>query len=1225
MRHTLLAMALMATLGCFAQNAADRLVLRFDFTQTSGTTVTDAVAGVAARTQGAAKVVDMGSYRVLDLGNASGYLDMTTAAGSVLAATGNYTLSMFYRVDASASLSGNGYFLWAFSTSAACTQTAGAYTGYRLNAQRIASSTTGWGSEVGAEMGAASAQGRWVHVAYTQTATTGRLYIDGTQVKAVSGMPTNATLFGTTAPTCCWIGRAPFSGDAYLRGTLVADVRLYDSALTAAEVAEIAGGTVDLDDAYTHGTAGDATALRTAISTARPLLSDAACLAAARQELQDMIERAEIVAAGTFSQAYIDALTAQLTSLTARVRSTAGATLPQSVVTAYDSDRGFRHPGGLHTEADFERVRQQLAAGNATVTAAYDVLRRAEYAQSTTATWPVETIVRGGGSGENYINAARGATIAYQNALRWRIEGNTSCARHAVDVLMQWARTTNYIGGNSNYALAAGLYGYQFAQAAELMRDYDGWAEADFDEFCQWMLRVWYPTAIGFLRGRNGTWENAGKWWQAPGHYWSNWGLCNALCVTLIGILCDDVAIYNQGLSYYKYDQVGTFRDPRTADPILNDGLTEFLGNLVVTTYPWERETAAYGLVGQMNESGRDTGHSAMALGLAVDLAKVGWSQGDDLFAYMDHRLAAGIEYVAAQTQSYTDLPWVNYHYGEAGFYYTDSRSWLMTGPAIGAQTRPYWGTVIGIYEGVKGVEMPFSEVSYAGMGIDGGGLGGTSGGYDHLGYSVLMNTREPQLCPAAQVPTELTPAMEYSGTLTANLIPSLDQERTRGMVSGKVVRHNELGGLVNTFQVNNTTCVPRGQTLRLMPQLPDGEEDTGLWLWDTGQTTRELTVTTDRSRIYRVAYTNARGIRSELSFAIAVAGDNQPARLTPYIAAGGATTSGTDVSVLYGEAVELRGVPTCGWGSYCWSTGQTTEAITTTPALEDRDYTLYYTNQSATVSAVTFHVAVELVRPWVTNAAGTLDCADVVAEEDESVTLGVEIPDVVAAADVVWSNGARGRSITVGPVQQTATYTASFTLNGHTVEQTFHVYLHQTQPAIEPGTYLLRHNDSNTFLTAHGKNQLTTFEPLADDAEDQQWHVTTRNNRAYAIISLPDSLGLSTAAKPITSQLYSFYFEAAAGTDLLAMHTGTTAATTKYWAVDADGNVQTAAAATLQSFPFSLVPVSEYVGISRIHAATAAAGRQAPLFDLSGRRMPEGQTLPQGIYVAHGRKVVVR
>ena len=52
--------------------------------------------------------------------------------------------------------------------------------------------------------------------------------------------------------------------------------------------------------------------------------------------------------------------------------------------------------------------------------------------------------------------------------------------------------------------------------------------------------------AVGFLRSRNGTWENTGNQGGIrPGHYWSNWPLCNALAVISIGILCDDVFIYN--------------------------------------------------------------------------------------------------------------------------------------------------------------------------------------------------------------------------------------------------------------------------------------------------------------------------------------------------------------------------------------------------------------------------------------------------------------------------------------------------------------------------------------------------------------------------------------------------------------------------------------------------------------------------------------------------------
>lgn len=607
---------------------------------------------------------------------------------------------------------------------------------------------------------------------------------------------------------------------------------------------------------------------------------------------------------------------------------------------AYDASRGFVHPGGMHTQADFDRVKAQLAAGHTQVKQAYTVLKNAEYAQSTVQTYPVETIVRGGGVGENYMNAARGAAMAYQNALRWKIEDNEACAKAAVRVLMAWADVTKNVSGDSNYALASGIYGYQFAQAAELMRDYEGWSRDDFARFQQWMLDVWYQPAIRFLRGRNGTWENSGKWWQAPGHYWSNWGLCNALCVISIGILCDDVFVYNQGLSFMKYDQVGTFKDPRTDDPIRNDGLTEYLGNLVVTTSESELETGAYGRLGQMNESGRDTGHPAMALGLAIDIAHVLYNQGNDLFAYMDHRLAAGIEYIAAQVLGIDGLPWTNYIYGTNGLYYTDSRCWTMTGPCLGVQVRPGWATVIGHYEGVKGVRMPFSEQVLAKMGIDGGGQGGTSGGYDQLGYSVLMNTRDQQLCPEDQRPTELQGYIE---------------------VGGKVLCQSEYGGLVNTFQTNNLTSATKtGQTLTLMPQLPDGEEDTGQWLWSTGETTRNITITTDRSYVYRVTYTNRYGIQSQQSFSIAAMGDCRPhPSVATTIALNGAVVGITDASVPSGSRVTLEvksGVP---YGSWQWWTGSTASTITTGRIERDTTFILTTINQGGALNEQPIHIRV--------------------------------------------------------------------------------------------------------------------------------------------------------------------------------------------------------------------------------------------------------------------------
>ena len=884
----------------------------------------------------------------------------------------------------------------------------------------------------------------------------------------------------------------------------------------------------------------------------------------------------------------------------------------------YDTDRGFRHPGGLHTEADFVRIRQQLSEGNEKVVAAYNKLKSAAYAQSSAATYPVETIVRGGGVGENYINAARGASIAYQNALRWKIDGSEANARHAVNVLNQWARTTKAIGGDSNYALAAGLYGYQFAQAAELMRDYEGWKAEDFAQFKRWMLDVWYPSCIGFLRGRNGTWENSGKWWQAPGHYWSNWGLCNVLALVSIGVLCDDVYIYNQGMSYFKYDQVGTYTHPRTESPIKNDGLTEFLGNLVVTTTKSDLETGAYGHIGQMQESGRDIGHSAMALGLAIDIAKVGWNQGDDLFAYMDHRLAAGIEYVAAQTQSVENLPWVNYHYGSSGYYYSDSRAWLMTGPALGAQMRPYWGTVIGIYEGVKGVSMPYSKIAYNEMGIDEGGQGSTSGGYDHLGYSVLMNTYDG-LTTAEKSPTELTPKMEYSGTFNG-IVPSIAVEKALGNIDGSTIAHNELGGLINTFTINNKTALPQGQSVVLMPQLPEDEEDSGRWLWNTGETTRNITVDTDRSYMYRVTYTNNHGVESHLCFSLAVSGDCEPTTLTPSIKIGDTTHAGVaEATVFYGSSVTLSVSDAGGWGTYAWSNGKNASSITLTNIKDDTTVTATFTNQGGGKSSQTFTIKVRRMCPEVTiNGELIRDQQTLVVNSGDDVVLGMFVPDALSRGTWEWSDGSTASTLPLGTVTTSGEYTVSYTYAGETTTYLYRVYVSEGKSAYrtyDNGNYLIRHRYTDTYLTSPGeKEAMATLVPLTTGAstEDtdlsQVWYLEQQSGR-YSFINLKDSLHLNKEGIMKSRTTRSFRFKGAAGTSYLSIQNTSTSGKI-CWTVTDDGGIDFAGAESPVDYPFELRP---FKGSGQGISHSASTPKHVEYYTLSGLRT---ESSVPGIYI---------
>ena len=933
------------------------------------------------------------------------------------------------------------------------------------------------------------------------------------------------------------------------------------------------------------------------------------------ENLRDVITAARNIAAGEATNSELIAQSSKISNTITAAKNSFGHPFDLGSGDAnYDPQRGFIHPGGLHTQADFDRIKQLLADGNPTVTAAYNVLKTAEYAQPSCRTYPVETIVRGGGVGENYMNAARGGAIAYQNALRWQIEGNEACAKNAVKVLMAWANTTKGIGGDSNYALAAGLYGYAFAQAAELMRDYEGWSKEDFQKFCDWMIDVWYRPAMGFLRGRNGTWENAGKWWQAPGHYWSNWGLCNALCIMSMGILLDDVFIYNQGLSFIKHDQCGTFTDPRTEVPIKNDGLTEFWGNLIVTTTESELETGAYGRLGQMNESGRDGGHAAMALGLAVDVAHLGYNQGDDLFAFMDHRLAAGIEFTAACTDTLKagihrgDLPFTEYLVANNGIYYHDGRVGRHTEPALEAHTRNYWGTVIGHYEGVKGVRMPFSEIAYNNMGIDGGGAGATSGGYDHLGYSVLMNTRVPQLAPAELVPTELQGHILYNG---------------------QTLPYNELGGLTNTFTRNNLVAALKpGQTARLIPVLPDGEEDTGQWLWESGETTKELEVTTDRSQVYRVTYTNARGIKSQQCFSIAVQGDCRLQSANTTITLNGEEIGTDEATVDYGSTLTLTcacGTDVDTWSSCEWDTGVTTASITTGALVRDRDFYVAFINQGGgrTIKRIRIHV-MPYKQQVTVNETDYPDATTKIVEKGDNVVIGPVTHKNYRALKCQWDSGETSQTLKFDAIETSQLRTLTFTDDTgeeHSVEYRILVKDPDGDAIIEPGNYIIRDYASSLVLTNGGSSALFEEEIEGESADASQvWKITAKETAAtqYNIQSVLDDKYLTiTASLKEEAQTYPLRAEQAVGANFYVLRTRSG----KYWGKKENNKVDYALS-TLTDYPFQLIPVEDQpaTGIGEVENEKLKVS-STKFFDLQGRHLSSPrrginlvrETLPDG------------
>lgn len=987
--------------------AQDSLKLQFNFENVEGTSVTDPISGVTARLKNNASVVEMGNRHVLDLGGSNGYLDMTRNAGSVVRRFTSYTVSVYYRVSNKASLSGAGYFLWCFSQSAANTQTESPYIGYRLNTQCMSLSTGGWGAEKDLEVGSASEKGRWIHVLYRQNENTGELFIDGKKVADAADLSLLKNLL-TNVPAYNWIGRAPFASDANLKNTLVSDFQVFNKALDNDDVKKLAAQTKVLENEYRYGKPGDFTQLRSAIDEGNTFLTDAdaTCAPNALSELRDVVTLAEITAnGGRASQMLIDE---QVESLNASLAAAKAATgyAPKQMF-AVTADHGFAHPGGLVSQEDIDRAKQLLADGDPRIKQAWDILCANAYSQADVQTWPTWTVIRGG-SGQNYMNCARGAAMAYQNALRWKIGGTKANADAAVRILMAWVDGCNGLGGDTNVSLAAGIYGHEFANAAELMRDYEGWAPEDFNRFKQWIVRVFYNPAIDFLRRRHDTWANFryANLGERPGHYWSNWGLCNALCVMSIGILCDDVHMYNQGVSFYKYDHVGTFKERSKESVILNDGCNEFIGNLVPVLLPDPRGPLGY--LGQMQESGRDQGHALMALGLALDICQVGLTQGDDLFAYMNDRIAAGTEHVAALNfggVAGSSLPWITYNYADCRG--TMGAGWAQGAPNEGGagEYRPYWDRAIGYYEGLRGVKLQYAEKASAKVCPDGGGgnYSQNSGGFDALGFSTLTSWR-----PAVTTDEAITP---LSGDIVYNGVTYTNQ--------------TNLGGLKYNYSVCASKAIPAdGSEITLIPQLPEGSEDTGNWLWNTGETVRQITVKADHSYVYRVSYTAANGKVSHQSFAIAVCGDAAPDAMTNEITVDGEVHAATDITVLQGTEVTLNASATTGWtNDYLWDNNQKGNVITVPALMSSRTYTCQYANQSGAVSESRFNLnvvpAIQMINGVENTKALVLSGA--------SLILKLLVPSFANEDDIVWNDGVKGAERTLDNVKETIVMTATY------------------------------------------------------------------------------------------------------------------------------------------------------------------------------------------------------
>ncbi|MPY48396.1 alginate lyase family protein [Streptomyces acidicola] len=389
-------------------------------------------------------------------------------------------------------------------------------------------------------------------------------------------------------------------------------------------------------------------------------------------------------------------LTAALTAALA-----VGASATALTGTAEAAPATFTHPGMLHAYGELNRAKVRVAAGDDPWLSGWNRLTANSHSASTWTPRPQATIIRGG-TGENYGILYNDIHAAYQNALRWKIAGTTANGDAAVRILNAWSSTLTTVTGNADRFLAAGIYGYQFANAAELMRDYSGF---DLNRFKTMMLNVFYPLNNQFLNNHNDA---------CITNYWANWDLCTMNSILAIGILCDDGTKYDQAVNYFK-----------------NGAGNGAIRNAVPFVYEDQ------GLA-QWQESGRDQGHTVMGMGMMGAFCEMAWSQGEDLYGYDNNRFMKSAQYVAKYNLG-EDVPFTTYRWGSGQNCAQQTHTVISS--ASRGQLRPVWDILHYHYARRRGLSVPYITRMAESVRPEGGGgdYGPNSGGFDQLGFGTLM------------------------------------------------------------------------------------------------------------------------------------------------------------------------------------------------------------------------------------------------------------------------------------------------------------------------------------------------------------------------------------------------------------------------------------------------------------------------------------------------------
>ena len=215
-----------------AASAADSTMVRFDFASTA-----DQSGTYETTLQQGAQIIEYAGRNVLSLGNNDGYLDFGTKLGELIGSLGKFTITMNVYIPETTDISGNGNFIWCFANSSST-----GYMFFNAKESRYAITQTNYSAEQGFSMAKPFEKGRWMNLAVVlKQRSTGQYYcqifLDGS-LKTASSINSSFALspkdIGNTVMN--YLGKSCYNGDAYLKGAMYDDVRIYNYDISARQI-----------------------------------------------------------------------------------------------------------------------------------------------------------------------------------------------------------------------------------------------------------------------------------------------------------------------------------------------------------------------------------------------------------------------------------------------------------------------------------------------------------------------------------------------------------------------------------------------------------------------------------------------------------------------------------------------------------------------------------------------------------------------------------------------------------------------------------------------------------------------------------------------------------------------------------------------------------------------------------------------------------------------------